>query len=276
MAVHLSIYLAKNLACIEQMTYTTEAGTLRRYKDAGNVWLKVLVQVANAADSNSHEYFGGWRWLAKEAGTTEALAKLWIDRHTANGLLKELPSRRQEGQKYGKPSRCWQVTLPNCPAPELKLWEPPTKPEAVAQVHPIDKPTKRKQATQGQSFGVVLGNVVAQIQPSPEQEPAPQEQPAASLSEATKAAMSNASTLILVKARDLGLSTFAQTLQVDKAQGSWGFANYSKQGKGSAVEQIEAALGQGLCTDTEAAQYLACFADRKQDLCDWLNTHRGA
>lgn len=273
MAVHLSIYLAKNLPAIEQMTYTTEAGTLRRYKDAGNVWLKVLVIVANTADQNSHEYFGGWRYLAKEAGTTEALAKLWLDRHTANGLLKDLPPRRQEGAKYGKPSRCWQVTLPNCPAPDLKLWEPPTKPEALAPVHPIDKPTKRKQATQGQSFGVVLGNVVAQIQPEAQQQPAPQEQPEKVLSEATQAAIGNASTLLLAKAREIGLGVMAQTMEVEKAHGSWHACHYSKHG--SAIEQIETALSQALCTDTEAAKYLACFAQQKQDLAAWLTSQRG-
>ena len=274
MSWHLSIYLSQNLAAIEQMTYTTEAGKQRKYKDAGNVWLKVLVIVANTADRNSHEYFGGWRYLAKQAGTTEALAKLWIDRHTANGLLKELPPRRQEGAKYGKPSRCWQVTLPNCPEPEIKLWEPPTKPEAVAQVHPIDKPTKRKQATQGQSFGVVLGNVVAQIQPEAQQQPEAQEQPEKVWSEATQAAIGNASTLLLAKAREIGLGVLAQTMQVEKAHGSWHACHYSKHG--SAVEQIEAALAQGSCTDTEAAKYLACFAQQKQDLAAWLTSQGGA
>jgi len=268
MSYQLTAHLAQNLAVLEQEEYVDpETGKTKRLKDSGAVWLKVLLVICNAAGDSDRQYYGGWRYLAAQAGTNTTLATEKVRLFEQLGWLKPLSPRRLEAGMRGKPAQCWEVTLPNLPPMVQTLWQAPEKPaEQVASVQPIDeaksKRHRRKSTGTTAALSTVLGSVVASVVPITHPE---QAQPLApvvpALPKEVAALLEQAKQIILLKANsDPALSAPQKLSLVAQAEGSWQAPHRTKQvGKvmQSPTTQVATLLREGLVTDAEAVRWLA-------------------
>lgn len=276
MAYHLTAHLAQNLRVLEQTDYTDpQTGRTKCLKDSGTVWLKVLLVICNAAGETDRQYYGGWRYLAEQAGTNTDLATEKVRLFEQLGWLKVMPPRRPEAGRQGKPANCWEVTLPNLPPMVQDLWQAPEKPaEQVASVQSIgEAKRKRDRRSSGSSapLSAVVGSVVASVQPLPEQQ---QVQPLAevvpALPKEVAALAEQAKQIILLKANsDPTLSSPQKLTLVAQAEGSWQVRHRAKQvGKvyEPPLQQVTELHRQGLCADADVVRWLASPDCREQSL----------
>lgn len=263
MAYHLTAHLAQNLAVLEQTEYTDpDTGKTKRLSD-GATWLKVLLTLCNAAGETDRQFYGGWRYLAAKAGTNIDLAMEKVRLFEQLGWLKVMPPRRAEAGMRGKPSMCWEVTLPNLPALVQDLWQAPPKPtEHVAEVKPIGtaKSKRHRRSNEPVGVGSVLGAVVASVQPIAQQaQPEAQVMPA--LPKEVAALAQQAKQVLLLKANtDPNLSEPQKLTLVAQAEGSWQVRHRAKQvGKvfEPPLQQVAELHQQGLCNDADVVQWLA-------------------
>jgi hypothetical protein len=275
MADHLSRYLAQNMAVLEQATYTDPlTGKTRRLKDiAGTAWVKVLIQICNNAGESDREFFTGVRKLAKAAPTTPNKAAEWLAIYEQMGWLTPNGARPTETGMRGRPARCWVVTLPGLPPLVQNLWRDPTakKPDATAPVVPITEHAQRKPRTTGSTaaLGAVVGNLAADLAhnsigaagaPDQPQQPAwcPEVQQV----------INDALAVVRTKAASQNKSEGLLGALAEQAQSLWE-TRYGKHP--SALDQVQAALQQGQCTNADAVSYLAAgHAGHKKTLQEFL------
>jgi hypothetical protein len=283
MASHLNIHLARNIARLKQTTFvcpdTGKTQTLGAV--GGSLWLQVLLVICNTANDTDRLYYGGWRWLTKEAGTNNTGATYWVQVFEQIGWLTPNGTHAPDKGKKGKPCKCWIVTLPDLPPLLQEVWQMPEQ----ARPQPIQAPvvaiSERPKSTAKRlgapaTLTAQIGNLAKDLATAHTNgvHIAPEPQPA--YSPQTLQVLDSAEACIrqqIVSQSD-GVPPERQalrtTLVVEQAKGSW----HARNGKRlPPVQQVENALRQGTCTDTEAVRYLASGQCNKADLLQFVGVH---
>ena len=274
MANHLNHHLWQNIGALKQTKYTCpETGKTQALGAVGgSVWLQVLGVICNTAPDISREYFGGWRYLAKTAGTNLDTARYWVEVLEQIGWLTPNGTHAPDKGKQGKPAKCWLVTLPDLPAlitPTLWVAKEQQQQTAVVAIDDHRKSTAKRVGQT--SLTAQVGNLAQEL--VPESAHALQPAPQPTYSAETVQVLESAEACLRAKlANQVQGATPEQTahrltMQLEQAKGSW-HAHYGK--RLPAVAQVETALRHGSCTESEAVRYLASGACGKTDLVQFV------
>jgi len=275
MANHLNHHLWQNIGALKQTKYTCpETGKTQALGAVGgSVWLQVLGVICNTAPDISREYFGGWRYLAKTAGTNLDTARYWVEVLEQIGWLTPNGTHAPDKGKQGKPAKCWLVTLPHLP--ELvtpSLWVANQQQQQATVVAITNNRPQSTAKRVGQtSLTAQIGNLAQQLAPEPVYAVQPAPQP--TYSAQTAQVLQSAEACLRAKLADQVQGATPEqtehrlTMQLEQVKGSW-HARYGK--RLPAVAQVETALRQGTCTEHEAVRYLASGACGKTDLVQFV------
>lgn len=276
MANHLHIHLARNIARLKQTPYicpdTGKQQTLGAV--GGSLWLQILLVLCNTASDTDRLYYGGWRFLTKEAGTNNTGARYWVQVFEQIGWLTPNGTHAPDKGRQGKPAKCWLITLPDLPPLLQEVWVMPEKAQPkqapVVGINERPKSTARRIGAPA-SLTAQIGNLAKEL--VPDSATALQPEPAPAYSTQTLAVLDSAEACIKrqvatqVQGLDPVQAERRTTLVIEQAKGSW-YANYGK--RIPPVKQVDYALRQGTCTETEAVRYLASGQCNKADLLQFV------
>lgn len=278
MANHLNIHLARNIARLKQTTFVCPDTGKQQTLGAvgGSLWLQVLLVICNTASDTNRLYYGGWRWLTKEAGTNNTGATYWVQVFEQIGWLTPNGTHAPDKGKQGKPARCWLVTLPDLPPLLHQVWVMPEKATPQQPQAPVvginERPqSKARRVGAPATLTAQIGNLVKEVAPDttngvhPEPEPPYSPHTLQVLASAEACVRQQVATQ--VQGLDPERADRRTTLVVEQAKGSW-HARYGK--RLSPAKQVETALRQGTCTETEAVRYLASGICNKADLAQFV------
>jgi hypothetical protein len=214
--------------------------------------------------------------LAKEAGTNNTTATYWVRVLEQIGYITPNGTHAPDKGKRGKPAKCWLVTLPDLPPLLQEVWVMPEKPpqQQAPVVGISERPqSKTKRVGAPATLTAQIGNLAQAL--APDNAPTVQPEPAPAYSQQTLAVLANAeacirqqlATQVQAQGLDPEQADRRTTLVVEQARGSW-HARYGK--RLPPVKQVENALRQGTCTDTEAVRYLASGQCNKADLLQFV------
>jgi len=280
MANHLNIHLARNIARLKQTTFvcpdTGKTQTLGAV--GGSLWLQVLLVICNTAHDTNRLYYAGWRWLTQQAGTNNLGATYWVQVFEQIGWLTPNGTHAPDKGKKGKPAKCWLVTLPDLPPLLQEVWQMPEQARPQQQQQPQQAPVvainERPKSTAKRvgapaTLTAQIGNLAkdlanadtngVHVMPAPE--PAYSQQTLQVLESAEACIRQQMATQ--VQGASPEQVERRTTLVVEQAKGSW-HARYGK--RLPPAKQVETALRQGTCTETQAVRYLASGICNKTDL----------
>jgi hypothetical protein len=278
MANHLNIHLARNIARLKQTKFVCpETGKEQTFGAvSSSLWLQIIMVICNTAADQDRLYYAGWRYLTKEAGTNNTGATYWVQVFEQVGWITPNGTHAPDTGKRGKPSKCWLVTLPDLPPLLQQVWVAPEKAQPTAQrtqapvVAITDRPqSKAKRTGAPVSLTAQVGNIVHELVPDSAHSLQPVLEP--QYSAQTLQVLDTAEVCIRKQlASQQGVQPITElrtTLVVEQAKGSW----HARYGNRTApAKQVETALGQGICTETEAVQYLASGVCTKTDLVQFV------
>ena len=278
MANHLNIHLARNIARLKQTKFVCPDTGKQQTLGAvgGSLWLQVLLVICNTASDTDRLYYGGWRYLTTEAGTNNTGATYWVQVFEQIGWLTPNGTHAPDKGKRGKPAKCWLVTLPDLPPLLQEVWVMPEKARQQQQQAPVVGINERPQSHAKRvgapaTLTAQIGNLAKDLAPAPATTVQPEPEPA--YSQQTLLVLANAEACIRqqlatqVQGLDPEQADRRTTLVVEQAKGSW-HARYGK--RLPPAKQVETALRQGTCTDTEAVRYLASGQCNKADLLQFV------
>jgi hypothetical protein len=280
MANHLNIYVARNMARLKQTKFVCPETGKQQTLGAvgGSLWLQVLLVICNTASDTDRLYYGGWRWLTEQVGTNNTGATYWVQVFEQIGWLTPNGTHAPDKGKRGKPAKCWLVTLPDLPPLLQQVWLPPEKTEPQRQQAPVvginERPKSNARRVGAPArLTAQLGNLAKDLAPASAPVAQPEPEPAPVYSAQTVAVLESAEACLRqqLATQTQGLDPVhaerRTTLVVEQAKGSW-HANYGK--RIPPVKQVDYALRQGTCTETEAVRYLASGQCNKADLLQFV------
>lgn len=274
MANHLNIHLARNVARLKQTTFvcpeTGKTNTLGAV--GGSLWLQVLLVICNTASDTDRLYYGGWRYLTTEAGTNNTGATYWVQVFEQIGWLTPNGTHAPDKGKRGKPAKCWLVTLPDLPPLLQQVWQAPEQARPQPQQAPVVALSERPKSN-AKRLGVPatltaqIGNLAKDLATDSTNGAHPEPEPPYSPHTLQVLASAEACIRQQLATQVQGASPEQverrTTLVVEQAKGSW-HARYGK--RLPPAKQVETALRQGTCTETQAVRYLASGICNKTDL----------
>lgn len=271
MANDLNHHLWQNIGALKQTKYTCpETGKTQALGAVGgSVWLQVLGVICNTAQKR--EYFQGWRNLAKQAGTNLDTARYWVEVLEQIGWLTPNGTHALDKGKKGKPARCWLVTLPDLePLDVPALWIAKEQQAPVAKMSDHRKSTAKRVGAPA-SITAQVGNLAQELVPESAHALQPAPQPTYSAETVQVCENAEACLRARLTSQVQGASPEQAerraTLQLEQVKGTWE-AHYGE--RLPAIQQVETALRQGTCTETEAVQYLASGVCGKTDLVHYV------